>query len=632
MSFNSNNLNESLLSYGMSQSEVASFMKDYDQLTDSDKSLFIYETLGKDIYKTYPVDMHTFIHDPYYLGTIYSECIFPKWDHVLSEIYPAPLTKRYNEVLLSLATRVGKSTVTAISALYEMYLITCMVNPARTLAGKSTASLVFCILSKDNPTACSQVGSDLYKGLSLSPYFQSATGSRLSFSNLDKKGVAITDSILLKAGSTINVITGTDLIFGCLDEANMPSPRIAASELVEYRLKMYKSMLDRQRETFKAAPAMTGIIWMTSSPMDEGDPIGERILEVKANGVPNVFIMDNVARWEIKPEETKDTFDFYLGSDTKDPCIVETTDLDINTLEPEKIIKVPRTMEYYNNFKTDTRRAIQEIAGRRTNSESALFNSVAVFEKVFHKKNVIFTSDELKINLKDMSRAFEDYLYDKDYFRRPFCPECYRYIHLDIASKHDRFGMSSVYANRVTYTAPDGSEVKIKKYFIDFCLGVSAMNNDPVDILRVLKFIYGLKKLGYPIKKVTTDSHQGELARQIIYKHGIATEYASVENSTDAYYNLKNLVLSETLEGFNNPNLIKELRGLRVYSVNGKEKIHKSKGYTDDLSDSLAAALLTCSRDDYYKKTNDTVMEAVNTIKFDNPNLNINGLYHGGLN
>lgn len=70
MSFNSNNLNESLLSYGMSQSEVASFMKDYDQLTDSDKSLFIYETLGKDIYKTYPVDMHTFIHDPYYLGTI----------------------------------------------------------------------------------------------------------------------------------------------------------------------------------------------------------------------------------------------------------------------------------------------------------------------------------------------------------------------------------------------------------------------------------------------------------------------------------------------------------------------------------------------------------------------------------
>ena len=111
----------------MNDSMIEEFMTEYRGLNDAERSLLIYEMVGRDLYKEYPVDMKTFIHDPYFLGTIYSEIIFPIWEETLCEIYPAPFCKKYNEALLSCATRSGKSTTIIISALYEMYLLLCMV-------------------------------------------------------------------------------------------------------------------------------------------------------------------------------------------------------------------------------------------------------------------------------------------------------------------------------------------------------------------------------------------------------------------------------------------------------------------------------------------------------------------------
>ena len=591
----------------MNDSMIEEFMTEYRGLNDAERSLLIYEMVGRDLYKEYPVDMKTFIHDPYFLGTIYSEIIFPIWEETLCEIYPAPFCKKYNEALLSCATRSGKSTTIIISALYEMYLLLCMVSPSRTLGLKNSANMTFVFLSKDNPTACSQLGEDMHKGLTLSPYFHDVITNNLSFSNLDKKGVQVTDNILLKAGSTVNVITGTDLIFGCLDEANMPSPKIAAEQLVDVRTQLYTAMVDRRNSTYTNAPGLTGMIWLTSSPMDEGDVIGERIDYIKENGVENVFIMDNVPRWVARNEEMSDTFDFFLGSEIQDPCIIEESDVDPELLDPEKIIAVPRKTDYLAQFRGQPRLAIQEIAGRRTLAENAFFPSVSALQEVFDKKNPIFMQDDLRINL-DSEMNVEDYMYDKDYFKHCVKPECYRYIHLDMAEKKDRFGLASVYCDMVKYTSDEGEEVRLRKYYIDFCLGISSSGGKAVDLLKILEFVYGLKKQGYPVKMVTTDSHQGELARQMLRRHGVQTEYQSVEKTKDAYYFLKNLITTRTLSGFRNPLLVRELGGLRETN----KRIEKSKSTTDDLSDALAGACFLASQDVHFKDSNEAITEMLN--------------------
>jgi hypothetical protein len=373
-------------------------------------------------------------------------------------------------------------------------------------------------------------------------------------------------------------------------------------------MRLYQEMRDRRESSFSKAPKRTGMLMFTSSPTDEGDVLSEIIADTKKNGIPGVLIRDNIPRWEAREEDMDDCFEFFLGSDTKDPCIVDEM-LELKPEEMDRVIKIPAKSDYYAQFRSDPYLAIQNIAGRRTMPSMALFNTVAAFEKVFCKEQDIFTTDTPQISV-DSFRTLEDFLYDdkKNYFSHPNRPDCYRYIHLDIAEKKDRFGLASVYSDRVKFTSEEGHEIYRRMYFVDFCLGVTAKNKESVDILKVLEFVYSLKEKGYPLRLVSSDSHQGELARQIIAKKGkVKTEYLSMEKDKGPYLNLKNIILTGCLEGYKNPTLMRELRGLRE----SQKKIEKGKGYTDDMSDALAGALWTCSQDKFYKKNNEAISEII---------------------
>ena len=498
----------------------------------------------------------------------------------------------------------GKTYIGTFVAAYELYLLTTMINPIKTY---SVSNIVFALLSKDASTAVSQIGGEVYKCLTQSPYFKDTVKEKLSFSKLDKDGVRVTDDIIFKAGSSISTVIGTNLYYGIVDEMNAKPSNVAAESLVENRMRLYQEMRDRRESSFSKAPKRTGMLMFTSSPTDEGDVLSEIIDDTKKNGIEGVLIRDNIPRWEAREEDMNETFDFFLGSDTKDPCIVDET-VELKPEEFDRVIQVPAKSDYYSQFRSDPYLAIQNIAGRRTMPSMALFNTVASFEKVFHKEQNIFTTDTPEISV-DSFRTLEDFLYDdkKGYFSNPERPDCYRYIHLDIAEKKDRFGLASVYSDRVKFTSEEGHEMYRRMYFIDFCLGVHAKSHESVDILKILEFVYSLKEKGYPLKLVTTDSHQGELARQIIAKRGVKTEYLSMERSKEQYLNLKNIIITESLEGFINPPLMKELRGLRESA----KKIEKGKGYTDDMSDALAGALWSCSQDRFFKKNNEAISEII---------------------
>ena len=736
---------------GMSDNNITYFIKEYQALTEKEKSEVIYEAVGKEIYKTNPVDVDTFITDPYFLGDVY-DTIFKIWRDLIREIYPAPFCKKYDQVVLSCATRCfgkgtevlmyddsikkvedivvgdkvmgddgtprnvlslargremmyriipcgdeenfvicnahhtlpifamddtyikeeveelyekrrgystfevpkyfylkdyskgwaryssfciekleeddfygfeldgnhlfrlgngyiqhnsGKSYVSALTLMYELYLLTCMINPTKMY---SVSNIVFCLLSKDNATAVSQIGAEIYKCLTQSPYFKDTVKEKLSFSKLDKDGVKITDDILLKAGSSISCIIGTNLFAAALDEANAKPANVAAENLVENRMRLYQEMRDRRESSYSKAPKRTGMLLFTSSPTDEGDVLSEIIADVQTNAVPGVLIRDNIPRWEAREEDMDETFDFFLGSDTKDPCILDGT-IELKADEMDRVIQIPNKTDYYNSFRSDPYLAIQNIAGRRTMPETALFNTVAVFEKVFYKEQDIFTTDTPKISVESF-RTLDDFLKEdkKDYFSHPYRPDCFRYIHLDMAYRCDRFGIASVYSDRVKYVSEeDGHEIMRRKYFVDFCLGIESLNKESVDILKVLEFVYTLKERGYPLKLVTTDNHQGEIARQMIAKRGVKTDYLSMEKSKEQYLNLKNIIITESLEGYVNPTLMRELRGLRE----SQKKIEKGKGYTDDMSDALAGALWSCSQDRFYKKNNEAIAELI---------------------
>ena len=588
----------------MSDNNITYFINEFEKLTEQEKSEVIYEAVGKEIYKTNPVDIKTFIEDPYFLGSVFDN-IFKIWKELCYEVYPAPFCKKYDEIVLSCGTRSGKTFCSAIIMMYELYMVLCLINPLKTY---SVSNIVFAFLSKDAATAVSQIGAVVYQCLTQSPYFKDVVKDKLSFSKLDKDGVKVTDDILFKAGSSISTIIGTNLYCACADEINFKPSNVAAENLIENRMRLYQEMRDRRESSFSKAPKRTGMLMFTSSPTDEGDVLSEIIADTQKNGIPGVLIRDNIPRWEAREEDMDETFEFFLGSDTKDPCIVDET-VELKPEELDRVIQIPAKADYYAQFSSDPYLAIQNIAGRRTMPSMALFNTVAAFEKVFCKEQDIFMTDTPQISI-DSFRTLEDFLYDdkKNYFSHPNRPDCYRYIHLDIAEKKDRFGLASAYSDRVKFTSEDGHEIYRRMYFVDFCLGVTAKNKESVDILKVLEFVYSLKEKGYPLKTVSTDSHQGELARQIIAKKGkVKTEYLSMEKTKEPYLNLKNIILTGCLEGYKNPPLMRELRGLRE----SQKKIEKGKGYTDDMSDALAGALWMCSQDKFYKKNNEAISDII---------------------
>ena len=78
---------------GMKDSDISYFINEFSKLTESEKSEVIYEAVGKEIYKTNPVDIKTFIEDPYFLGSVFDN-IFKIWKDLCIRVFSSKLALR----------------------------------------------------------------------------------------------------------------------------------------------------------------------------------------------------------------------------------------------------------------------------------------------------------------------------------------------------------------------------------------------------------------------------------------------------------------------------------------------------------------------------------------------------------
>lgn len=80
-------------------------------------------------YTKLPPTIREFINDPYYLGNIYGGGkLYEYWIPVLEDIFPDPITTRYNNIVLTGCLGSGKSTVSRVMALYNLCRLDHMKN------------------------------------------------------------------------------------------------------------------------------------------------------------------------------------------------------------------------------------------------------------------------------------------------------------------------------------------------------------------------------------------------------------------------------------------------------------------------------------------------------------------------
>lgn len=110
-----------------------------------------YEKIWLADYKEIPVSIDTFIESDTYLGKTNrnGQAVYPHWRKVLREIFDAG--NQFQEVILTGATRIGKSSTGITATAYMLYRLMCLKDPQKYFGKKeiSKFSILFFNITKD---------------------------------------------------------------------------------------------------------------------------------------------------------------------------------------------------------------------------------------------------------------------------------------------------------------------------------------------------------------------------------------------------------------------------------------------------------------------------------------------------
>ena len=500
------------------------------------------------------------------------------------------------------------TTIAIASMVYEMYKLMCLKDPyTYYLQTKKLDPFAFTIMTPDKAQGSSVAFSKFLGMVNTSPYFIEKKATPKARTTASDEGVIINDIILVNIGSNINHLLGK-MNFSCLmDEVSY----YLGKEAIKKAEDIHQLFKTRRKSRFdKFSDFMPGILWLVSSPVDEQDYLNSAIETVKSNPFGNY--RDNLSSWQVKGAFTKDTFKVFLGDAKRDPKVIEEDEKTTPDME-ESIIDVP--YNYYTEFKEALIRNIRDIAGRRVHADVSLFKSRQLIRSLFVNPNR-FVSDTISMSFSDPSDKLENYVTNLEYFKRPLHQDSFRFVHLDIATKKDRFGLSSVYSTLEefelvpTIENPEIPRAKRRErmFYVDFAIGIEAKKGEEINIIKVIDFLFLLIKMGYPIKVITTDMFQGDVTRQFLRTSNVETDYLSVDRTKDPYYTLRELVYTNKIIGVKNELLITELLGLRDLD----KKIDHISNNSKDIADSVCGGIWKCINSKDYMNRNQVYMDLSN--------------------
>lgn len=182
------------------------------------------------------------------------------------------------------------------------------------------------------------------------------------------------------------------------------------------------------------------------------------------------------------------------------------------------------------------------------------------------------------------TRRADPWDYTRDDFQPWFLgnPSHRYYIHIDLAESKDTAGVA------VVHREPTGVVV------VDFMHGHKAKPGQNIQFEEMrAKYVYGLHARGFRIAKVTFDQWQSVDMRQILEGKGFETDLVSADKTTGPYDTVIEMVLTDRLDYYNEPQFIRELQQLRT---NGVKYDHPKTG-GKDVSDAVACATFTIIED-----------------------------------
>ena len=551
--------------------------------------------LSQGLYKEKPVSIRQFYEDDYYLGASFNN-VYRYWQEILDDIYPAPYYSPYYEVILSAAAGTGKTTLGTIGLLYDMYKLGCLADPRGYYNLDATTKIVFGLFSANLALAGDVNWSKICEALTTSPWFDQRMMDKRG---LQKKSgslniVYVLDNIGIQIGSQFQHTMGKAIFGAILDEASFQQTKSEQAQ------KTYSELSNRMatRFTDDRTGSVPGHLWLASSPKDATDFLQRRIDIAK--DLKGIKIVNNIAQWDVKPSLLGGgTFKVFIGNNSKDARILE-TDERIPAEEDKDVINVPNVFK--DRFKKDLLISIMNLAGIRTTSTISLFRSVSLINDSMILDSP-FTKNIIPLPFKQGAGEITDCM-NMDYFKNIRHPECNRFIHLDAAYSHDRFGIAAVYctSKEQSFHAHNDAEFlnsldyQDKTFYVDFAIAIEAIKGQEIPLKKVETFIkYLIKVLGYPVALISADTFQSKRTLQEFENQHFNVQSTSVDRTRDPYLFYKDCINDRKIIQVKNELLKLELINLKDDGLKVDHPQSDAFGDSKDVSDAVCGALHNCN-------------------------------------
>ena len=514
---------EQILS-SLSEEERQVVLKSLDEISTTGESDTFKSILFQD-YDEVPVDIETFLYDKRYLGNGLIDAegrftVFPYWVETLKKIFPDNTTTAYNTLILTGGIGLGKSFVAVLCMAYLLHRMLCLKDPYLYYGLQPIDKITFSFIN---------VTIDAAKGVGWDKIQQLLQSSSWFLSHGTVSGrsdVVWTPSkrIELVVGSSNNVIIGRALFSNFTDEVNFNS-MTSDIEKIKAKQKRLISQVDaRMQSRFMKGNKLPTLNIIASSKNNEQSFLESYIDTKRQNESKTTLIIDE-PQWVIRTDKDSPK-KFYVAVGNKflasEVLPMDASEELVNDYRSRgyQMMQVPSG--YYETFKDDVDLALTDIAGVSTISALKYISGVRLKEIKTTSYQNPFTKDVIEVGTND-SAQYEDFFdlsrvspQDKN---RPL------YVHLDMSKSGDKTGIGGIW---ILGHKP-GADSSETYYKVAFSVSIKAPKGYEVSFEKNRTFIRWLKKQGFKIKGVTSDTYQSAQIQQDLRKDGFNVSTLSVD-------------------------------------------------------------------------------------------------------
>lgn len=553
---------QSMLQQILSELAVSGYSYTYEQIYLSD-------------FKEVPVSIDEFIKDPLYLGPVTRNGtgVYDFWKGTLSDIFSHG--NQYNEIILSGATRIGKTSTMVTMMAYMLYRFMLYRDPHEYFKLKQVSRFTLAFANLTKELAAGVAYREFNDTLKDCEWF----GQHGRFSRSDRNFYYIPegDKIDIVAGSDSSNFLGMQIFCAGIDETNFAKSGVKDIELAKAHMKgLYDTVNARISGTFRIGGDVYGKLIAASSKNQDNDFLSDHIDKQQKSGNSHLYLVDQ-PQWVVLPKSkfSDEVFHFTVGDRYKRGFVIpEADDDEAHRREYEhqgyQVIEAPA--EFRKNFLADYDIALRDIAGISVAGSMGFVTQADITPCVALERQNPFFEDILVIGV-------DDELEISEFFHEEVVPNELKVqqmnIHIDFAESHNRTGIVGccVTGNKVI-EQEDGKKVALPFIKEVFSVAIEPPRGHKLSYQKVINFIVYLRQHYFNVGTITTDSFQSSFVRETLNQQGFRTDKFSVD--MDQFISLRNLLSDQRIEL--NRNEQQETELISVQRVNKRIFIPEDEG------------------------------------------------------